>query len=62
MKFELYRARRGLLLRTQWRWKLLANNREPIAVSSEGYNNQADALRSIELVRDSADASIDEVR
>ena len=44
MRFELYRARRGLLRRTQWRWRLIASNGRIIATGGEGYNNRRDAL------------------
>lgn len=51
MTFELYRARRGLLLRTQWRWRLRARNGRIIATSGEGYNNRRDALAAITTIR-----------
>lgn len=51
MRFELYAARRGVLLRKQWRWRLRAGNNRIIAVSGEGYNNRSDAAHAIGLVR-----------
>lgn len=51
MRFVLYRARRGLLLRTQWRWRLVARNGRTIATSGEGYNNRKDALSAIVSIR-----------
>ena len=51
MRFELYRARRGLLRRTQWRWRLIARNGRILAVSAEGYNNRRDALSAIVSIR-----------
>lgn len=35
--------------RTQWRWTLDADNHEPLSMSSEGYNNVADAIHGFEL-------------
>ena len=37
------------------------NDREIIAVSSEGYVNKSDCLHGIELVKGSADAPVEEV-
>ena len=51
MRFELYRARRGLLRRTQWRWRLIASNGRIIATGGEGYNNRRDALAMIVAIR-----------
>jgi uncharacterized protein YegP (UPF0339 family) len=51
MRFELYRARRGLLRRTQWRWRLIASNGRIIATSGESYNNRRDALAMIVAIR-----------
>jgi uncharacterized protein YegP (UPF0339 family) len=58
MTFHVYRARRGILLRTQWRWRLKAKNGLVIATSGEGYSNKGDALRAIQLVQDSASAIV----
>lgn len=54
LKFEVYRARRGLLLRTQWRWRLRARNGCIIATGGEGYANRSDAKSAIEIIRTSA--------
>lgn len=54
LKFELYRARRGLLLRVQWRWRLKARNGKIIATRGESYANRADAINAIELIRNQA--------
>ena len=59
MKYEYYRDKGA---KREWRWRFLAglNDREPIAVSSEGYVNKADCLHGIELVKGSADALVEE--
>lgn len=49
MRFQLYR--RLTLRGYRWYWRLRAANHEIIA-QSEGYARKADALVSIELVRD----------
>ena len=51
MRFEIYRARMGLLTRTQWRWRLRAGNGRIVATSGESYNNRADMLRAIALIQ-----------
>jgi uncharacterized protein YegP (UPF0339 family) len=51
MRFKIYEARRGVLLRKQWRWRLVARNGRTIATSGESYNNRADVLSAIELIR-----------
>ena len=45
-RFELYTDKAG-----EWRWRLRAENSEPIAASSEGYVHKADALHGIEILR-----------
>ncbi len=45
-KFVLYRDKAG-----EWRFTFVAINGEPIAVSSEGYKNEADARRGIALLQ-----------
>ena len=57
MRFEFYRARRGLLRRAQWRWRLRAENGRIIATSGESYNNRGDMLQAIELIRTEAHAT-----
>lgn len=49
---EIYEARRGLALRKQWRWRIVAKNGRVIAVSSEGYNNRADLMRGLEIAKE----------
>ncbi len=59
MHFEVFRARPGMLRRTQWRWRLRADNSRIIASSGEGYNNRSDALYAIHLIKkDAAGAPI----
>ena len=43
----------------EWRWNLRAGNNEIIA-QGEGYKNKKDCLNCIDLVRISADATINE--
>ncbi|BCH18861.1 YegP family protein [Mesorhizobium sp. L-2-11] len=43
--FWLYKDARG-----EWRWTFHATNREPIAVSSEGYVRKADCRHGIDLI------------
>jgi uncharacterized protein YegP (UPF0339 family) len=45
-RFEIYRDSQK-----NHRWRFVANNNEPIAVSSEGYWNKADCLAAINLVK-----------
>ncbi|HEX2021626.1 MAG TPA: DUF1508 domain-containing protein [Candidatus Thermoplasmatota archaeon] len=45
-QFQLYKDGAG-----EWRWRLLAENHESIAVSSEGYVAKADALNGIDILR-----------
>lgn len=44
-RLQIYKSRRGLLLRTQYRARVIAGNGKPLFVSSEGYNNLADLLK-----------------
>jgi uncharacterized protein YegP (UPF0339 family) len=58
MRFIVKPARRGRLRRKQHRVILVADNGETL-LSSEGYNNETDALAMVKLVqRDAADAPI----
>ena len=41
-----------------WRWTLYAANNRKIANAGEGYNNKADALSAIALVKSSTSAPI----
>lgn len=60
MKFQLF-AESRLLRRKQWRWRLKANNGRIIATSGEGYNNKADAIRMLEMVRGDRKIQVEEV-
>jgi uncharacterized protein YegP (UPF0339 family) len=42
----------------EWRWTAIANNGEPIAVSSEGYKHLSDCLHAIDLMKGSAPAAV----
>ena len=44
--------------RAEWRWTYYASNHEPIGVASEGYRDERDCDRSIELVRSAVDAPV----
>lgn len=52
---EVYEARRGLSRRKQWRWRIRAANGRIVANGGEGYNNRADLLRGLEIVRGALD-------
>lgn len=52
---EIYEARRGLALRKQWRWRIVAKNGRIVANSGEGYNNRADLMRALEIVKEALD-------
>ena len=56
MRFELYRDAKG-----EWRWRLRARNGEVIADSAEGYVRREDCEHGIALVRQSAEARIDDM-
>lgn len=57
MTFELYRDAAG-----EWRWRLVAENGEPIADSGEGYKRKSDCLEAIALIREEvAEAEVLEV-
>lgn len=45
-KFQLYKDKAG-----EYRWRLRADNNEPIADSSEGYKDKADCRDGLELVK-----------
>ena len=49
---EIYEARRGLALRKQWRWRIVAKNGRIVANGGEGYNNRSDLLRALEIVKE----------
>ena len=60
MRYKYYQDESG---KREWRWRFKAglNDREIIAVSSEGYVNKGDCLHGIELVKGSADAPVEGV-
>lgn len=47
-RIEIYRARRGLLFRAQWRARVLGGNNRVIFVSAESYNNLGDLMKQVE--------------
>jgi uncharacterized protein YegP (UPF0339 family) len=53
MEYQVYKDTAG-----QYRWRLLAANNRRIADSGEGYNNKADCLAAINLVKGSANAPV----
>ena len=53
MKFEIF-----IDVAQQWRWRLRANNGKFIAVSGEGYWNEADCRDAIAMVKTCANAPI----
>lgn len=55
-KFELYKDKAG-----EFRWRLKHSNGNIIATASEGYASKASALRSIEIVRESAESPMEEL-
>jgi hypothetical protein len=50
-RIVIYPARRGLLLRRQWRAKVVSqHNGNRLFSSSEGYNNSGDLIRLVEAL------------
>lgn len=47
MKFEVYSDAAG-----DWRWRLKADNGEPIADGAQGYAHKSDCLHGIGLIRE----------
>jgi uncharacterized protein YegP (UPF0339 family) len=43
-RVEIYRARRGVLRRTQWRARVVSSNGKTLFVSAESYNNVDELL------------------
>ena len=41
----------------EWRWRLISNNKKPIAVSPKGYRNASECRQAIELVKQGAIAA-----
>ncbi|MGF1448069.1 MAG: YegP family protein [Opitutales bacterium] len=56
MKFEVYKDKAG-----EFRWRLKANNGEPIASSGEGYKEKRSCLHAIDLVKTSNEAGVVEL-
>ena len=56
MYFEVYKDKAD-----EWRWRLKSANGNVLATPHEGYENKADCLHNLELVKQSADAPIREV-
>lgn len=54
MIFEVYPARRGLMRRKQWRWRLKAANGRIVADSGESYNNKRDCIVMAQTIRNEA--------
>ncbi len=55
-QFQVYKDESGA-----YRWRLLANNHETIAQSSQGYANKADAIRGAEIIREGAKSAHPEI-
>jgi uncharacterized protein YegP (UPF0339 family) len=53
MAYYVYQDSQG-----QWRWRLLAGNRQIIATSGEGYVRKVDCLHGIDLVKGSGSAPV----
>lgn len=53
MKYVMYKD-----AAQQWRWYLLAGNNRKLANSGEGYQNEADCLAAINLVKASVAAPV----
>ena len=55
MKYNIFKDKAG-----EWRWRLVATTGNIIADSGEGYNNKADCLHGIDLVKSSTNAEVQE--
>lgn len=55
MKYQIYKDQSG-----QWRWRLKSSNGRIIATASEAYVNKSDCLRSIDIMKDSKSAPVEE--
>jgi uncharacterized protein YegP (UPF0339 family) len=61
MKFEIFHEqppKSGIFASTDFRWRLLAANGEPIASSGEGYRNKSDCVDAINLVKGTNEATL----
>jgi uncharacterized protein YegP (UPF0339 family) len=47
-RVEIYRSRRGMLRRTQWRARVVAPNGRVLFTSAESYNNPDDLLAIVD--------------
>jgi uncharacterized protein YegP (UPF0339 family) len=47
-KFEYFQDKSK---NSEWRWHFKASNSKIIAMSSESYNNEADCLHSIDIIK-----------
>lgn len=56
MKFEMYQDKAG-----EWRWRFKAGNGQIIATASESYKQKKSCEHSIELIKDSKKAPVEEV-
>ncbi len=45
MRLEIYRARRGVLRRQQWRARVVSSNGKVLFANAESYNNVDDLLK-----------------
>jgi uncharacterized protein YegP (UPF0339 family) len=54
LKFQVYEARRGLMRRKQWRWRIKAPNGRTIGDSAESYNNKGDCIAMAEGIIEKA--------
>ena len=53
MKYHIFKDAKG-----EWRWHLRAANGKNIASSGEGYKNEADCAKVIELVKQAGAAPV----
>jgi uncharacterized protein len=57
MTFELYKDKKG-----EFRWRLRHANGNILATSSEGYKSKASASKCIEIVKNSAESPVKELK
>jgi uncharacterized protein YegP (UPF0339 family) len=58
MKFKLFKDRKR-----EWRWKLVAANKNTLADSGEGYRRKVDCVKAIKSIQQScADAEVETVK
>ena len=56
MEYEYYQSAKN----QKWYWRLKASNGKIIADGGQGYDNKADCLHGIDLVKGSANAKVTE--